>query len=42
MQKNDYTYLINNSKTIKNTWSILNSIINPSKSKLLNITNILM
>ena len=36
-KKNYYTNLLDNSKTIKNTWSILNSIINPRKPNLLKI-----
>ena len=37
-KKNYYTHLLYNSKTIKNTWSILNSIINQRKPNLLKIT----
>ena len=38
MKKKYYTNLLDNSKTIKNTWSILNSIINPRKPNVLHIT----
>ena len=38
MQTKYYKYCLDNSKTIKNTWSILNSIINPSNPNLLKIT----
>ena len=37
MQTNYYTYLLGNCKKIKNTWSILNSIINLKKPNLLKI-----
>ena len=38
MQTNYYTNLLDNSKTIKNTWSIINSIINPRKPNLLKMS----
>ena len=38
MLNNYYRYLLDNSKTIKITWSILNSIVNSRKHNLLKIT----
>ena len=37
-KKKYYTNILDNSKTIKNTWSILHSIINPRKPNLLKKT----